>query len=492
MTQQQFTLKGKTGDWEIVVGLEVHAQVISQSKLFSRAKTEFGGAPNSHVTLFDAALPGQLPIINRECVRQAVRTGLALKAAINHRSVFARKNYFYADLPQGYQISQFDKPIVGEGAIIIDLENGTQKTIGIERLHLEQDAGKSIHDLSPNQSYIDLNRSGVALMEIVSKPDMTSPEEAGLYVTKLRALLRHIGACDGNMQEGSLRADVNVSVRRVGDKHLGTRAELKNINSIKFVRDAIVVEAKRQITLLERGEKMLQETRLYDPDKNETRPMRDKEDAADYRYFPDPDLLPLVIDKKFEDECKASLPMLPDEQKKQWEKDYGLSGYDAAQLLAERDIADYFEMGLSKLKEKSSSKLLANWILGDLFANLNKHDLTIANSPITADNLAGLVNELQAGAISGKMAKDVFLAMWEGGKAAVEIIKEKGLAQVSDKGAIELLAQEVIKNNPTQVADYKNGNEKVFGFLVGQLMKLSKGSANPTLANQVLKDYLSK
>ena len=492
MTQEQFILKGKTGDWELVVGLEVHAQVISKSKLFSRASTDFGGAPNTHVALFDAALPGQLPVINRECVRQAVRTGLALKAQINKTSVFARKNYFYADLPQGYQISQFDKPVVGEGAITIDLENGTQKTIGIERLHLEQDAGKSIHDLSPTESYIDLNRSGVALMEIVSKPDMTSPEEAGLYVAKLRALLRHIGTCDGNMQEGSLRADVNVSVRRVGDKNLGTRAELKNINSIKFVRDAIVVEAKRQIALLERGEKMVQETRLYDADKNETRPMRDKEDAADYRYFPDPDLLPLVLDEKFLAECEASLPILPDEKKKQWQDDYGLSGYDASQLLADRDTADYFETALTDLKEKSSAKLLANWIVGDLFANLNKYNLTLATGPIPAANLAGLVNELQAGSISSKMAKDVFLDMWATKKTAAAIIKEKGLTQVSDKGAIEKLAAEVIAAHPQQVADYKSGNEKVFGFLVGQLMKASKGSANPTLANEVLKDYLKK
>ncbi|MGI9461177.1 MAG: Asp-tRNA(Asn)/Glu-tRNA(Gln) amidotransferase subunit GatB [Alphaproteobacteria bacterium] len=489
---QPFTLKGKTGDWEIVIGLEVHAQIISRSKLFSRASSDFGAPANSHVALFDSALPGQLPTINQECVKQAVRTGIALQAKIHQRSVFARKNYFYADLPQGYQISQFDKPIVGEGSLTIELEDGYQKTIGIERLHLEQDAGKSIHDLSPHESYIDLNRCGVGLMEIVSKPDMNSPEEAGLYVAKLRSLLRHINSCDGNMQQGSLRADVNVSVRKMGDKNLGTRAELKNINSIKFVRDAILVEAKRQIAKLENGEKIIQETRLYDADKNQTRPMRDKEDAADYRYFPDPDLLPLVLADDFVAACQASLPPLPDEKKQQWQTLYDLPANDARQLLAEKDIADYFEAGAIALEDKTSAKAFANWILGELFAHLNKHNLSIVDSPIPPISLAGLVNVLAAGLISGKMAKEVFVAMWQSGKTAKHIISEKSLAQVSDKGEIEKWAQQVIKENPAQVADYKNGNEKLFGFLVGQLMKLSKGQANPALANQVLKDLLSK
>ncbi|MEM9878097.1 MAG: Asp-tRNA(Asn)/Glu-tRNA(Gln) amidotransferase subunit GatB [Pseudomonadota bacterium] len=490
-----YRLKGLTGEWEIVVGLEVHAQVTSNAKLFSGASTAFGNAPNANVSLVDAAMPGMLPVINQECVRQAVRTGLALGAKINQWSRFDRKNYFYADLPQGYQISQFQYPIVGEGEVDIDLEDGDTKTIGIERLHLEQDAGKSMHDQHPTMTFVDLNRSGVALMEIVSKPDLRSPAEAGAYVKKLRTILRYIGACDGNMEEGSMRADVNVSVRKPGDE-FGTRCEIKNVNSVRFVQQAIEVEARRQIDLIEDGGTVDQETRLFDPDKAETRSMRSKEEAHDYRYFPDPDLLPLTFDDAFVQTAKASLPELPDAKRARYISDLALPEYNAAVLTAEQESAVFFETLLMDLSAKTGkaaadvARSASNWVISDLFGALNKAGKSIADSPVSAADGAGLLSLQEDGTISGRIAKDVFEIMFETGKSAAQIVDEKGLKQVSDTGELEAIIKEIIAANPAQVEQYRGGKDKLLGFFVGQVMKATKGQANPAVVNQLLKPLL--
>ncbi|RED50914.1 Asp-tRNA(Asn)/Glu-tRNA(Gln) amidotransferase subunit GatB [Aestuariispira insulae] len=478
-------IKGNTGDWEVVIGLEVHAQVSSKAKLFSGAATAFGAGPNEQVSLVDAAMPGMLPVINKECVRQAVRTGLAMGCAINLKSVFARKNYFYADLPQGYQISQYELPVVGEGEITIDLEDGESKQVGIERLHLEQDAGKSIHDQDPTKSYIDLNRSGVALMEIVSKPDMRSADEAAAYVTKLRSILRYIGACDGNMAEGSMRADVNISVRRPGEP-LGTRAELKNINSIRFIRQAVDYEVKRQIMLIEDGGEVVQETRLFDSIKGETRSMRSKEDAHDYRYFPDPDLLPLVIESAFVEEMKGTLPELPDTKKDRFISDFGLSAYDAGVLVSERETASYYEA----VAAKADPKLAANWVISELFGRLNKAGKDITDSPVSPENLGNLLSLISDNTISGKIAKEVFNEMFETGKDAKDIVEEKGLKQITDTGAIEAIVDGIIANSPGQVEQYRSGKTGLIGWFVGQVMKETQGKANPGVVNQLLKSKL--
>jgi aspartyl-tRNA(Asn)/glutamyl-tRNA(Gln) amidotransferase subunit B len=479
-------LKGDTGDWVLVIGLEVHAQVTSNAKLFSGAPTAFGAEPNTQVSLVDAAMPGMLPVLNDESVRQAVRTGLAINSQINLHSVFARKNYFYPDLPQGYQISQYELPIVGEGEIEIDFEDGSSKTVGIERLHLEQDAGKSVHDLHPAKSYIDLNRSGVTLMEIVSKPDMHSAEEAALYITKIRSILRYIESCDGNMQEGSMRADVNVSVRRPGDA-LGTRTEIKNVNSIRFVREAIAHEARRQIQIIEDGGTIDQETRLYDPNKNETRSMRSKEDAHDYRYFPDPDLLPLDLDPAYVEELRATLPELPDIRKARFIEAYGLSAYDASVLVAERETANYFETAA----QGHDAKQAANWIQGELFGRLNKAELAIEESPVSAQALGGLLDLIADDTISGRIAKEVFDEMWETGKDPAAIVEEKSLKQITDTGAIEAIVDQVIADSPDNVEQYRGGNEKVIGWFVGQVMKASGGKANPKSVNELLRAKLA-
>ena len=480
-----YRLQGTTGEWEVVLGLEVHAQVISRAKLFSGSATDFGAEPNTQVSLVDAAMPGMLPVINRECVEQAVRTGLALKAKINLHSVFDRKNYFYADLPQGYQISQYKDPVVGEGEILLDLPDGSTKAIGIERLHLEQDAGKSLHDQHPTKSYIDLNRSGVALMEIVSKPDLSSPEEAGLYIKKLRSLLRYVETCDGNMQEGSMRADVNVSVRRPGEP-LGTRCEIKNMNSVRFIQQAIEFEAQRQIEIIEGGGSIDQETRLWDTGRGETRSMRSKEDAHDYRYFPDPDLLPLELDAARVDQLESELPELPDVKKARFMADYGLSAYDAAILVEERETAGWYE----QLAKGRDPKLAANWLITELFGALNKAGTDLADSPVSADALGGLVDLIADGTISGRIAKEVFAEMFETGRDAGTIVEEKGLKQVSDSGAIESLIDEVLADNADKVAEYKGGKDKLFGFFVGQTMKKSQGKANPAMVNEVLRRKL--
>ncbi|MEM9287100.1 MAG: Asp-tRNA(Asn)/Glu-tRNA(Gln) amidotransferase subunit GatB [Pseudomonadota bacterium] len=486
-----YRLQGMTGEWEVVVGLEVHAQVTSDAKLFSGASTAFGADPNANVSLVDAAMPGMLPVINSECVRQAVRTGLAIGAEINSWSRFDRKNYFYADLPQGYQISQYKHPIVGEGAIEVDLGEGETKTIGIERLHLEQDAGKSMHDQHPSMTFVDLNRSGVALMEIVSKPDMRSPAEAGAYVKKLRTILRYIGSCDGNMEEGSMRADVNVSVRRPGDD-LGTRCELKNINSVRFVQQAIEVEARRQIDLIEDGGTVDQETRLFDPDKGETRSMRSKEEAHDYRYFPDPDLLPLSLDDAFIETARDSLPELPDAKKARYLASLGLTDYNAAVLTAEQESAAFFESLLSALSEKAGkpaadlARSASNWVTGDLFGALNKAGKSIEDSPVSAEDGAGLLALQADGSISGRIAKDVFEIMFETGQSAAEIVEEKGLKQVSDTGELEKIVTDILAANPGQVEQFKAGKEKLLGFFVGQVMKATKGQANPSVVNEIL------
>ena len=482
---EPYRIQGETGEWEVVLGLEVHAQVISQAKLFSGSSTKFGAEANTQVSLVDAAMPGMLPVINRECVEQAVRTGLALKAKINLRSVFDRKNYFYADLPQGYQISQYKDPIVGEGELLLDLPDGTTKSVGIERLHLEQDAGKSLHDQHPQKSYIDLNRSGVALMEIVSKPDLSSPEEAGLYVKKLRSILRYVGTCDGNMQEGSLRADVNVSVRKPGDP-LGTRCEIKNMNSVRFIHQAIEYEARRQIEILESGGQIDQETRLFDTGRGETRSMRSKEDAHDYRYFPDPDLLPLVLDQARVDELGQDLPELPDVKKARFMSEFGLSAYDAAILVEERATADWYE----KLAKGRDAKIAANWMISELFGALNKAGKDLSDSPVSAEALGGLVDLIGDGTISGRIAKEVFAEMFETGKSAGEIVEEKGLKQVSDTGAIEGIIDEVLAENADKVEQYRGGKDKLFGFFVGQTMKKSQGKANPGMVNELLRKKL--
>jgi len=479
-------IKGETGDWEIVMGLEVHAQITSKSKLFSGAATNFGGDPNEQVSLVDAAMPGMLPVLNKECVRQGVRTGLALKAKINKRSVFARKNYFYADLPQGYQISQYEEPVVGEGEVQIDLADGTSKSIGIERLHLEQDAGKSLHDQHPSKTYIDLNRSGVALMEIVSKPDMRSADEATAYLNKLRSIVRYIGSCDGNMAEGSMRADVNISVRKPGGP-LGTRTELKNLNSVRFIRQAIEIEAKRQVKIIEGGGTITQETRLFDPNKGETRSMRSKEDAHDYRYFPDPDLLPLELEDAFIADCLKSLPELPDEKKARFMADYGLGAYDAGVLVADQETAAYFE---EAAKAAGDAKLAANWITVELFGRLNKAGTDLGDSPISAKQIGELIGLIKDDTISGKIAKDVFDEMFETSKDPGAIVEAKGLKQITDTGAIEAIVDAIIAGNEGQVAAYRGGKTGLMGWFVGQVMKETQGKANPGVVNQLLKAKL--
>ncbi|ABI61851.1 Asp-tRNA(Asn)/Glu-tRNA(Gln) amidotransferase subunit GatB [Granulibacter bethesdensis] len=480
-----YTIEGATGAWELVIGLEVHAQVISQSKLFSGAATAFGAEPNSQVSLVDAALPGMLPVLNRECVAQAVRTGLGLKAHINPVSRFDRKNYFYADLPQGYQISQFAHPIVGSGTIEIELQDGSTRQIGVTRLHLEQDAGKSLHDQDPTRSFIDLNRSGVALMEIVSEPDMRSPEEAGAYLRKLRTILRYLGTCDGNMEEGSMRADVNVSVRRAGEP-FRTRCEIKNVNSIRYVMQAIEAEAKRQIAIWEEGEEVDQETRLFDPSRGETRSMRSKEDAHDYRYFPDPDLLPLVLDEDWIEGLKASLPELPDEKSARFVSEYGLTRYDAGVLVAEQASAHFFET----VAKGRDARLAANYITGDLFAVLNRTGRSITDSPISAEALGGLLDLLADNTINGRIAKEVFEAMAETGEHPADIVEARGLRQVTDTGAIDTAVAQVLEANPDKLAEYRSGKDKLFGFFVGQVMKAMQGKGNPALVNEALKKAL--
>lgn len=480
-------IKGNTGEWEIVIGLEVHAQVTSKSKLFSGASTAFGGEANSQVSLVDAAMPGMLPVINEECVAQAVRTGLAIGAQVNLMSVFDRKNYFYADLPQGYQISQFTHPIIGEGKILLDMKDGQSKEIGIERIHLEQDAGKSMHDQSPQHSFIDLNRSGIALMEIVSKPDMRSPEEAAEYMRKLRTIVRYIGTCDGDMEKGSMRCDANISVRPVGNTELRTRCEIKNLNSVRFLQQAILFEANRHVDAYESGDTIEQETRLFDTSTGETRTMRSKEDAHDYRYFPDPDLLPLHITQAFVDELAANLPELPDQKKNRYIEELGLSAYDASVLVADKTVAAYFEEAAAG----HDPKLAANWVTAELFGRLNKADLSIEDSPVSAKQLSGLLGLIEDNTISGKIAKTVFDEMFASGKEAAQIVEEKGLKQVTDTGAIEAIIDEVIAANQDKVAEYKSGKDKLFGFFVGQVMKASQGKANPQAVNEILKGKLA-
>ncbi len=480
-----YRIQGETGEWEVVIGMEVHAQVTAKSKLFSGASTKFGAEPNSQVSIVDAAMPGMLPVPNKYVIEQGVKTGLGLNAKVNKTSVFARKNYFYADLPQGYQISQFEHPIVGEGVIEIDLPDGSTKNIGVTRMHLEQDAGKSVHDLHPSKSYVDLNRSGCALMEIVSEPDISSPDEATAYLSKLRMILRYLGTCDGNMEEGSMRADVNVSVRKPGAP-LGTRAEVKNVNSLKAVSQAIDYEVQRQISLIEDGGEVVQETRLWDPNKLETRSMRSKEDAHDYRYFPDPDLLPLTLEDGLIERLQKELPELPDEKKHRFMNDFGLSLYDSSVLIAEQSRAQFFE----DAAKGHDAKLTANWVINELLGALNKDGKALEDSPITAANLGGLVALIQDNTISGKIAKDVFALMYETGKAPDAIVEEKGLKQVTDTGAIEAIIDEVIAENPDNVEKYRGGKDKLFGFFVGQTMKKSQGKANPAIVNEILKKKL--
>jgi aspartyl-tRNA(Asn)/glutamyl-tRNA(Gln) amidotransferase subunit B len=489
-----YRVNGATGEWEVVIGLEVHAQVTSNAKLFSGASTEFGGEPNSQVSLVDAAMPGMLPVLNEECIRQAVRTGMALEAKINAWSRFDRKNYFYPDLPQGYQISQLYHPLVGEGAIEIEAEEGT-KTVGIERLHVEQDAGKLMHDQHPSFSYVDLNRCGVALMEIVSKPDMRSPEEAGSYVRKLRSILRYVGSCDGNMEQGSMRADVNVSVRKAGEP-FGTRCEIKNVNSVRFIQQAIEYEANRQVDLIEGGGSVVQETRLFDPDKGETRSLRSKEDAHDYRYFPDPDLLPLELSAEFLDECRQSLPELPDAKRRRYAEHLGLSAYNASVITAEAETARWFEALLaeSALKqerpEEQVAKAASNWLISDLFGALNRLDKTIEESPVSPAQGAELLALVADGTISGTLAKQVFEIMLETGQDPGRIVEERGLRQTSDTGAIEAVIADVLAANADKVAEYRSGKDKLFGFFVGQTMKAMAGKGNPQVVNELLKKAL--
>ena len=484
-----YFINGKKGKYEVVIGLEVHAQILSNSKLFSGSSTKFGADPNNQVSLIDSAFPGMLPVINEECVKQAVRTGLGLNAKINNYSVFDRKNYFYADLPQGYQISQYKNPIVGEGKVLLDMPYGS-KEIGIERLHLEQDAGKSIHDMDPSNTYVDLNRSGIALMEIVSKPDLRSPDEVSTYIKKLRSIMRYLGTCDGNMQEGSLRADVNVSERTKGSKDLGTRCEIKNVNSIKFMQMAIDFEANRQVDLIEEGKSIDQETRLYDTKKNETRSMRSKEDAHDYRYFPDPDLLPLEVSDQFIEKLKTEIPELPDDKKKRFIDDFKLSPYEATILVSDFETSKYFEEVITKMGKNKDIKLAVNWITGELFAILNSKNLEISQSPISAKNLAILINLIKNGTISGKIAKTIFELMMDGDKDPQKIVEEKGLKQQSDPKALEALIDKIINDNREKAIEYKQGKEKLFGFFVGQAMKVSGGKANPQLINEILKKKL--
>lgn len=482
-------LKGATGDWEMVIGMEIHAQVTSNSKLFSGASTTFGGEPNSHVSLVDAAMPGMLPVINGECVRQAVRTGLGLNAKINLRSVFDRKNYFYPDSPQGYQISQYKSPVVGEGEVLVELDGGRSVTIGIERLHLEQDAGKLMHDQSPTMSYVDLNRCGVALMEIVSKPDIRDAEQAKAYVTKLRSILRYLGTCDGDMEKGSLRADVNVSVRKPGAP-LGTRCEIKNMNSINFIGQAIEYEARRQIEILEDGGQIDQETRLYDPNKGETRSMRSKEEAHDYRYFPDPDLLPLEFSQSFVDALKAELPELPDQKKTRFVADFGLSAYDASVLVAERESAVFYETVLDRLANRArDGKMAANWVINELFGRLNKEGRDIAGSPVSSEQLAAIIDLIGEGTISGKIAKDLFEIVWREGGDPRALVESRGMKQVTDLSAIEKVVDDIIAANPDKAAQVKDKPQSL-GWFVGQVMKSSGGKANPQSVNDLLKSKL--
>ena len=483
-TLKKNLIPGAKSDWEVIIGLEVHAQVASQAKLFSGASTAFGGEPNSHVSLVDAAMPGMLPVINEECVAQAIRTGLGLKAGINLTSVFDRKNYFYPDLPQGYQISQYKQPIVGEGEVLIDLPEGEQITVGIERVHLEQDAGKSIHDLSPDSSYVDLNRSGVALMEIVSRPDMRSSREAQAYVSKLRTILRYLGTSDADMEKGNLRADVNVSVRKPGDE-LGTRCEIKNVNSIRFIGQAIEYEARRQIGIIEDGGKIDQETRLFDSKSGETRSMRSKEEAHDYRYFPDPDLLPLELEAAYVESLKKGLPELPDEKKSRFTKSYGLSAYDADVLVAERENADYFEA----VAKGRDGKLAANWVINELFGRLNKEGKGIGESPLSAKQLGAIVDLISSSAISGKIAKDLFEIVWTEGGDPADIVDKRGMKQVTDTGAIEKAVDDIIAANPDKVEQAK-AKPSMIGWFVGQVMKSTGGKANPQAVNEVLKRKL--
>ena len=477
-------IRGATGDWEVVIGMEVHAQVTSKSKLFSGASTEFGGAPNSHVSLVDAAMPGMLPVINEECVRQAIRTGLGLKAKINLRSVFDRKNYFYPDLPQGYQISQYKSPVVGEGIVSVDLEGGETIDVGIERLHLEQDAGKSLHDRHPNFSYVDLNRSGVALMEIVSKPDLRSSEQAMAFLTKLRSILRYLGTCDGNMDQGSLRADVNVSVRRPGEP-LGTRCEIKNVNSIRFIGQAIEHEARRQIEIIEEGGTIEQETRLFDPTRGETRSMRSKEEAHDYRYFPDPDLLPLEVSPDTVAALERELPELPDEKRARFVASFGLSAYDAGLLVAERDTAAYFEA----VAQGRDAKAAANWVINELTGRLNKEGQDINASPVSAAQLGAMLDLIADGTISGKIAKDLFEILWSEGGDPRAIVEARGMKQVTDVGAIAKVVDEIVAANPDKVEQARS-NPKAIGWFVGQVMNASGGKASPQAVNDLLKSKL--
>ena len=480
-------IEGRTGSWETVIGMEVHAQVVSESKLFSGASTAFGAEPNAQVSLVDAAMPGMLPVINERCVEQAVRTGLGLGAEVNLVSVFDRKNYFYPDLPQGYQISQFSQPVVGRGAVELTLEDGTRRKVRILRLHLEQDAGKSLHDRDPRKTWVDLNRAGVALMEIVTEPDLRSPEEAAAFMAKLRSILRYLGTCDGNMQEGSLRADVNVSVRRPGGD-LGTRCEIKNLNSIRFIRQAAAHEARRQIEVIEGGGGIAQETRLFDTDRGVTRSMRGKEEEHDYRYFPDPDLMPLVLSQDYVDGIRASLPELPDAKKARFVEELGLSGDDADVLVADRDNADYFEA----VSEGRDAKAAANWVIHDLFGALNKSGIAIGEAPVSASDLGGLIDLIGAGTISGRIAKDVFEVMFETGRDARSIVEERGLKQVSDTGEIETIVDGILAERGDMVAEYRAGKTKLLGFFVGQAMKASQGKANPKTVNEILRARLDR
>ena len=480
-----YYLKGEKVEYEVIIGLEVHAQVLSESKLFSSSATKFGSEPNSQVSLVDAAMPGMLPVINKFCVEQAIKTGLGLNAKINTFSKFDRKNYFYADLPQGYQISQFKYPIVGEGKVILDMPYGT-KEIEIERLHLEQDAGKSIHDRDPKKSFVDLNRSGIALMEIVSKPDLRSPSEVGEYIKKLRSIMRYLNTCDGNMEEGSLRADVNVSVRKKGESKFGTRCEIKNVNSIKFMQQAIDYEARRQIELIEEGNEVDQETRLFDTKKQETRSMRSKEDAHDYRYFPDPDLLPLEIENSYIENLKKNLPELPDQKKLRLITDFKLSNYEASVIISDQAVSAYYE----EVAKNSDYKLAATWLMGELFATLNKEGKEISESPVSAANLAKMINLIKNGTISGKIAKTVFEEMIKNDEDPIRIVENKGLKQTSDPKEIESIIDKVLSSNQDKVAQYKSGKDKLFGFFVGQVMKEMKGKGNPGMINDILKSKL--
>ena len=485
-------IQGQKHEWEMVIGLELHAQVKSNSKLFSSSSTKFGSLPNSQVSLVDAAMPGMLPVINKFCVRQAVKSGIGLNAKINNYSVFDRKNYFYADLPQGYQISQYKYPIVGEGTVTIDFKDGTSKNIRILRLHLEQDAGKSLHDQNPSKTYVDLNRSGVALMEIVSEPDIRSPEEAGMYISKIRSILMYLDTCDGNMQEGSLRADVNISVRKPGDEY-GTRCEIKNLNSIKFIKQAINYEAKRQIDILESGGAITQNTMLFNTSTGKTRPMRNKEEAHDYRYFPDPDLLPLEISSKEVEEIKSSIPALPDQLKSKYMNTYNLSNYDASVLTTDKQISDFFDQTInSDLELKESAKIVVNWITSELFSLLNNDNVDISNSPVSPSNLGQLIKLINTNVISGKIAKEVLDEMYKTKSSPIQIVEKKGLKQMTDSSEIEAIIDNVLNENKTMVDQYLSGKDKLLGFFVGQAMKKTKGKANPKILNEILLTKLTK